>query len=126
MILDYLYYKLYHASLKSSLKDIPEFFAVIYLGGLLCVNLLILNAFLTKIHIGHFLFTNSKLGGGLCILIIVLLGFYYRKQKRETVLQRYASETNKQRIRGNVIVSIYILLSFVLIFVVAFWRVGVL
>jgi len=126
MILDYIYYKLYQASLKSSLKDIPEFLAIIYLGGLLCVNLLILNAFLAKINIGHFIFSNSKLAAGLCILIIVLLGFYYRKEKRETVLKRYISETNKQRIRGNVIVSIYVLLSFVLIFVVAFWRVGVL
>jgi hypothetical protein len=37
-MLNYLYYKLYQASLKSSLKDIPEFMTSISFGGLISVN----------------------------------------------------------------------------------------
>jgi hypothetical protein len=42
---NYLYYKLYQASLRSSLRDIPEFMASVSFGGLISANILVISAF---------------------------------------------------------------------------------
>ena len=69
---DYLYYKLYQASLKSSLRDIPEFLAPIFLGGLISANILVISAFLSKIGLVPFLFSNSNQGGIFAFILIVI------------------------------------------------------
>jgi hypothetical protein len=73
---DYLYYKLYQASLKSSLDDIPEFLAPIYLGGLISANILAISAFLAKIDVLPFLFSSKEQGGVFALITIILIMFY--------------------------------------------------
>ncbi len=121
---DYLYYKLYRASLKSSLKDVPHILKPVYFGGLISVNILVLYLFLVKINVVPFLFTYAKQGGIFTALMIILAILYYRKTKRTTLLNRYSKESERERKRGNAIVSIYVMISFLLIFAVAFFRPG--
>jgi len=121
---DYLYYKLYRTVLKSSLKDIPQYIASIYFGGLISANIMIINAFLAKIDIGHFLFTDPKQGAWFTLVLIVLAMLYFRKNKRTAILDKYSQERDKERKRGNAIVAVYVALSFLLIFAVAFFRRG--
>lgn len=123
-MLDYLYYKLYQSVLKSSLWDIPEYIAPVYLGGVININILVIFAFLVKIDIGLFPFPDKVEAGVLCVTLIILMMFIYRKKRSEDVLKRYQQETNKQRIRGNIIVAAYVGISFLLIFAVAFFRPG--
>jgi hypothetical protein len=40
------------------------------------------------------------------------------------VLEKYSHESNRQRIRGNAVVITYAILSFLLIFAVAFYKPG--
>jgi hypothetical protein len=121
---NYLYYKLFQAALKSSLKSIPNIAASAWFGGLIGINIMVINAFLAKIHIGHFLFTNPKLGGLLVAILIALPIMYYSKNKRESIIEKYSQESEKERKKGNAIVAAYVALSFLLIFAVPFFRPG--
>lgn len=121
---NYLYYKLYQAALMSSLKSIPNIAAAAWFGGLIGINIIIINAFLAKINIGHFLFKNAKLGGLIIALLIAIILLYYRKEKRELIIENYSQESDKERKNGNAIVAIYVGVSFLLIFAVAFFRPG--
>jgi len=121
---DYLYYKLYQASLKSSLQTIPEFLAPVFLGGLISANILVISAFLAKMDILPFLFSSKEQAGAFASAVIILTMFCYRKKRYKQVLKKYAQESDKERIRGNIVVAIYVVVSFLLIFAVAFFRPG--
>lgn len=123
-MLNYLYYKLYQVVLKGSLKDIPEFIAPVYLGGLIGINLIVINAFLAKMNLTPFLFTSPKQGSFLIVFLIIVTFIFFGKTKRETVIKRYEVETNARRVKGNAIVSVYVGISFLLIFAVAFFKPG--
>ena len=42
---NYLYYKLYEATLKGSLRDIPHLMTPVFLGGLIGLNVLVIYFF---------------------------------------------------------------------------------
>ena len=121
---DYLYYKLYQASIKSSIKDVPHLLAPIYMGGIIAVNIIVLSGFLAKIDIGYFLFSNSRIAAGLSVTIIVLVYLYYNKGKQSRILEKYSKETEARRKSGNAKVWIYVILSFLSIFAVALYKPG--
>ncbi len=124
-MLDYLYYKLYQAMLRSSTKDIAEYTAAIAMGGLFGVNIVIVSAFLSKLDISSFLYKDSATGGICTALIMVMLGvLYIRKKRYERVNEKYRDEPNAQRIKGNAIVALYVGISFIAIFAVAFFKPG--
>lgn len=114
----YLYYKLYRASLKSSLKDIPEFMTAISFGGLISINLLILNMLILKLNILSTLFISPKVGGIVAFTSMVLSMLYFNKKRIKSILDKYSKESNKQRIKGNIIIAFYVGVSFLLIFIV--------
>jgi len=121
---DYFYFKLYKATLKTSLYDIPRFAACVYLGGLIGTNLLLVYLFLVKIDILPYIFTDKNQGGILFFFIILLCVVVYNKKKHQLILDKYSKESNDKRIRGNVIVFTYIIISFLMIFAVAFYKSG--
>jgi hypothetical protein len=123
-MIDYLYYKLYQATLKGSLRDIPQFIAPVYFAGLISINILVVYVFFVKIDILPYIFRNAKQAGWLVGLLIVLSLLYFGKVKREAILQKYSNEDREKRIRGNIIVAIYVALSFLLIYVIALFRPG--
>jgi hypothetical protein len=71
VMFDYIYYKLYRAALKSSLRDIAHFAAQVWFGGLISANLFVINGFLNKTVALPFLFANPKQAGWLAALFIV-------------------------------------------------------
>lgn len=123
-MLNYLYYKLYKASLKSSLNDIPEFFAAVSFGSLIGNNLIVLNMLLSKLDLLPFLLRNKYLGGLFVIVIMMITFYYFKGIQLKKVLDKYANETEKNRIKGNILIAIYVAISFLSIFAVAFFRPG--
>jgi hypothetical protein len=121
---DYLYYKLYKATLKGSLRDIPQFVTPVFLAGLVSVNLLVINALLAKIDVMPFLSSNRMRAVALTIVLSVLAFVYFKGERSNRLLKKYAAESKSQRIRGNVIVSIYVAVSVLSIFAVGFFRPG--
>ncbi|HET9745822.1 MAG TPA: hypothetical protein VFP97_08920 [Chitinophagaceae bacterium] len=123
-MLNYVYYKLYQAALKSSIKEISHIAAACWLGGLICLNVIVINALLTKTISFHWFFKNYKTAGWVALIVIMLLILFFTKEKRSAIIEKYSKESNTQRIRGNIIISIYIALSIILIYVVAFYKPG--
>lgn len=121
-MLNYLYYKLYQFALRSQLWDISEFAAPVFIGGLISVNILVLNGFLANIHVLPFLFSKGKPVSAFVIMLIIFSMIYFRKKRRVAILEKYAQESNKARIRGNIIVGIYVAISFLSIYAVAFFK----
>ena len=123
-MIHYLYYKLYRASLKSSFRDIPHVFTAALLGGLVSVNLIVVNGLLAKVASLPFLFSRPAQGGWLTAVLVGLVLFYYSKSRRELVFEKYSQENESDRKKGNAIVAIYVTLSFLLIFAIAFYKPG--
>ncbi len=121
---EYLYYKLYQAALKSSLKDIPHIAAACWLSCLLSLNIFLINAILAKTISLHWFFKDYRTGGWFALILIILLILFFTKERRSAIIEKYSKEGNTQRIRGNVIVSVYVALSLILTFVVAFYKPG--
>jgi hypothetical protein len=121
---DYLYYKLYRAALKSSLSDIPEFIAPVWLAGLISVNVIVSYLYLVKIDVLSNIVTNPKQCGAFCFVMVCVFGITYRKKKRKRVIEKYSIERDNDRKKGNVIVFAYVIISFLLIFAVAFFKPG--
>jgi hypothetical protein len=56
---------------------------------------------------------------------MVIFAFYYlAKGRYKRIIEKYTDEPNAQRIRGNVIVALYVSISFIAIFAVAFFKPG--
>lgn len=123
-MINYIYYKLYQASLKASLNDIPAFLACIFLGGLVTANVLVICAFLTKIDLLPFLFSGSRQASIFSVCWIIIFTFIYRKKRYMKIIKKYSKEDEKQRIRGNIAVAVYEAISFLSIFAVAFFKPG--
>lgn len=123
-MLNYLYYKLYGAALKSSLRDIPSFMAAVSFGGLISANVLVISAFLAKLDIMPFIFSSKEEASVFAFIIIIFIMFYFREKRFKSIIRKYSQESNKERIRGNIIVAVYVALSFLLIFAVAFYKPG--
>jgi magnesium-transporting ATPase (P-type) len=123
--MDYLYYKLYKASKRSSLSEISEFLACVFLGGLFSVNILVLNAWLAKLDVIPFIFPNAKLGGMFALfLILVVCIIYLRRNRYKIILRKYSNESDREKLLGNIFMWIYVLFSFLAIFIIAFYKPG--
>ena len=124
-IFDYLYYKVYRANLIGSAKDIAEFVAPLYISALIFINFSVLGLFLRKINLLPFFFQNKKqvIGFMIFLFAINLFLFLYKKRYKKIIL-KYEQESEKDRKRGNLLVWLYIIISFLLIFIVSFYKSG--
>ncbi|MFM9911625.1 MAG: hypothetical protein ACKVOW_20055 [Chitinophagaceae bacterium] len=121
---EYLYYKLYQAASKSSLKDIPHIAVACWLATLLSLNFFLINAILAKTTSFPWFFKNYRTGGWFCFIVIILLVLYFSQKRRLAIIEKYSKEINTKRIKGNIVVTVYVLLSLILTFVAAFYRPG--
>jgi phosphatidylglycerophosphate synthase len=123
--LDYLYYKIYRANLIGSAKDIAEFAAMIYVSGLLFANIFVIGAFLKKQNILPFFFTGKRQIIIFMACLFVLNYFLFLHKKRyKKIIERYEQENELRRKRGNLIVWLYVIITFLTIFAVAFYKPG--
>ncbi|MHB9053385.1 MAG: hypothetical protein ACYC5F_05280 [Thermoleophilia bacterium] len=120
-VFDYLYYKFYRAGLRSSLKEMPAFVAAVTFGGVIGVNIIVACELIVKLKIGPYILPSGKYWGGVINgAIIVLAGIYYTKARQQKIIDKYSQETERQRKRGNLLVKIYVAVSFLSIYAVAF------
>ena len=124
MAIDYVYYKFFQAALRSSVKDIPHIAACAWLGGIVAANVFVVVGFLAKVTRTPLVFSSPQQGGWMAAILIGIALAYYGKDRRDRLFEKYSEETSRQRIRGNVIISVYVGLSFLLIFAVSFYKPG--
>ncbi|MHB8859825.1 MAG: hypothetical protein ACYC6Z_10160 [Thermoleophilia bacterium] len=128
-LFDYLYYKFYRAGLRSSLKEMPAFVAAVTFGGVIGLNIIVgviglniivVSLLIARLKIAPLIFPNKYWGGVLNIAIAILASIYYSGERRQKVIDKYSKETEKLRKRGNLLVKIYVVVSFLSIYAVAF------
>ena len=79
-----------------------------------------------KLNLLPYLVTDTKQGGWLVVIGIILAFAYFRESKRLAILKKYSGESRKERIKGNTIVAIYVGLSFLSIFALGLFKPGIL
>jgi hypothetical protein len=123
---DYLYYKLYRATLVGSLRDIAPFAAMVYFSGLLFLNLLVISIFLRKVGLMPSLFTGKRQVVIFMVCFIVVNYFLFLHTGRfRKIITKYETESESRRKKGNLVVWLYVIISILLMFAVAFYKPGV-
>ena len=125
-MLHYLFYRLYRAYLTNSgYSQIPDFSASMHLVLLISLNVLTLNLFLVKLKLTSYsLLSINKFMPFLLAFCLISFIYFANKKRQKKIIEKYSTENNTDRIRGSIIVGIYVALSFLLIFAVAFFRHG--
>lgn len=114
--LDYIYYKIYRSLQKTAYADTAAFTAAVFFSGLITANLLILNDFLKNLNIAEIIW-NPVIAIVFSIIMMILSLIYFVFNKRHVkIISKYSSETEKQRKRGNLMMWIYVITSFLIIF----------
>lgn len=125
--LDYLFYKVYRATLKGAMNDVAEFAATVYVAGLLFMNILALGAFLKKTKLLPIFFQGTgEVVWFILILIATSFLYFFSTKRYKTIVAEFESENEKQRKKGNIIIWIYLIVSIALVFAVALYKSGVL
>ncbi|MDR2009710.1 MAG: hypothetical protein LBQ22_04435 [Bacteroidales bacterium] len=108
--IDYLWYKTYKSKLYNRDQS---------MGFVLGANLY---------TIGFLIFGMDAFSFGSAILIVILSWLltrpYRRYKKQVKVIRKYYNESEKSRIRGNIIVAVYFILSFAAPFIIAWIKNG--
>ena len=126
-LINYLYYKIYKANLKGSLNDIAPTAAMLHTCLVISLNLFVLVCFLRKVGLLPFFFRKQQDVIVSLVSLFVAGYFYFLHRKRYTVIiENYENENESERKRGNRIIWIYIILSFLMLFEVAFYKPGIL
>ena len=123
-MINYLYYKLYRSYSKKNLGSTPEFLSAGVLTCLLFINLLVVNAFLAKFNFIPFLISSSVQGGIYIMILLLIILFIFRTNRRDAIIKKYSQESQTESARGNILVIVYVILTILMIFVVAFFRPG--
>ncbi len=107
------------------MNDIAEFAAAINFGLLIAINFFVVFGFLAKLNVIPFFYSNKYQAGFAVIACIILSIMYFLLNKRyKTIFEIYSQESKKDKLRGNIIVVSYVIVSFLSIFAVAFFRSG--
>jgi len=117
-MIKYLYYKIYKMILKTPNKDITEFVSAVYFSGLIWMNSIVINGFLAKNKLMPF-YSFDGIQLYIYYGILITLVYFYFKSRRLKIIEKYSNESNNKRIFGNLLVCLYMLISFTLIFVIA-------
>jgi uncharacterized membrane protein YidH (DUF202 family) len=122
-MIDYLYYKLYAYTLKTGYASIVHFAAPGYVALLFTFNIGQINLFMTKLDLVPFIFINKSYALVIYIIITCLSILYYRLNYTR-IIKKYSEETKIRKRRGSIIVLFYVLVTFALIFIIAFYKPG--
>jgi hypothetical protein len=102
--IDYLWYKIYKALYIISGKKDPindaGFMAILFILNFLSTIWLVCG----NISENFIIWT--------CILVTIIVLPYFFNKKKLKILKKYRCESEKSRITGNIIVTIYVILSF--------------
>nr|WP_067060849.1 hypothetical protein [Mucilaginibacter sp. L294] len=118
-MLNYLYYKLYKAAGQTSSWSIAGFSASLLSCFLIGINLVTISLFLSKTYNAPFLASGNYIKALVAIASALIFVFYYDKKRQKTILAKYAKESNKRRVFGNIALAFYFLLSYLVLLMAA-------
>ena|SRR5690606_26414030 len=122
-MLHYLYYKFYRAAERSSLADIAAFAAAVWLAISICMNVLAIQVLLAKLDLWKVIFFK-EIGWVMLTCIGISVVYFFYKKRYLKILNHYTCESEESRKRGNLLMWIYVIVTFLLVFPVAFFKPG--
>ena len=101
---DYYYYKIYTVWQYLNFGDYRHFavIGILYIANINTLYSLIMNEFLSSIG-----FLMSM------VVVIILLGIFYRSKREARILAKYRKESEQSRWIGNLAVTAYIIITVV-------------
>ncbi|RXQ96060.1 hypothetical protein EO244_04250 [Ancylomarina salipaludis] len=123
--MDYLFYKFYRLSQRSSIPEVAGLLAEIFLTICLSFNFLAIVALLKKTDvINYFPSKNDFIFIAIGIFLLICL-LHFLKFRYKRIIEKYKNEDSRSRVRGNLIVTLYVIFSFVFLLGIAFYKPGV-
>lgn len=115
----YLYYKLWQTFKRIPTNDMPATNAMFFIS--MCH---LANIFVIQIILDHNSFVNMKFGSKNEIysytvplgLFVIGLDYLFLYRNREKLYKKYKDESKRQKLIGNILLILYILVSFGLVF----------
>jgi len=115
----YLYYKLWQTFKKIPTNDMPATNAMIFLCMCHAANFITIHLILATYSIIPLNF-NSKIEiysfSILLFSVITLLDYLFLYRNREKLYEKYKDESKRQKLTGNILLILYIVVSFALVF----------
>ena len=115
----YLYYKLWQLFTKVKTNDMPAtnsifFLSMCHIANILVIHLLLDKLSITKIDLeskSEVYYFTIPLG-----ILVMILNYIYLYKSREKIYEKYKGENERQKIIGNILIVLYIIVSFTLVF----------
>jgi hypothetical protein len=114
----YLFYELYQVAKKSSLKDIPIFYAVIIFSSLIGINLMTIIIFFEKVNFLPRVFAKNYYGGIFMAIILTISMLFFNKKRVKIIQNEFSVESVSNSKKGFMVIIIYIIISFLLLFLI--------
>jgi hypothetical protein len=98
----------------------PRFYTSFLLSILIGVNIFFISFILDYFDILVFILHKDyrQITRYYILIIFIVSYFYFDKQRTNLIIKKYCKEIEKNRIRGTIYVWIYVILSFILMFIV--------
>ena len=123
VVFDYFFLKLYNRIIKSDI-GFPRFYASVLLGGIININIILINTLLSKLDTLPYLFNKTKII--LCLIIIAIIIFFrYNKNRIETINLRFIDDyfSSKKKVL-NIIFILYLMLTIIASLILPLWKPG--
>ena len=124
MIFDYFFFKFYNWILKTSIPEYPGFMASCFLGGIIMINMIMLNVLLAKLDILPFMYNEIIYIIGLTVTVAIVF-LIYNKSRIEVIKSKFAEDEFKPKKRTfNIIFVLFLVLTILAIFIVPSYKPG--
>ncbi|MGQ1910793.1 hypothetical protein ACT3CE_13515 [Marinifilum sp. RC60d5] len=120
--MDYIFYKLYRVSQRSSIPEIAGLLAELIFTICLSFNVLSFIVLLNKMSIIEYYPSKSSfilISVGIFIITSML---FFINSRYKHIVEKYKIESDMARSIGNLFVGVYVVLSFAFLLVIAFYR----
>ena len=122
-MINYLFYRIYEYWKNTGYKDIVDLVTPLFAGFLISLNILVINAFLSKLRIIPFLLGHRYILLG-TLFVITLSAFLHYRNNKGRILTEFLNEPKPKARRKSRLVTAYVLLSFASLVAVSLFRRG--
>jgi hypothetical protein len=123
-VLYYLYYRLFEMHSRGEEISLGAFLSVITTSFMFWLNIFTLAGFLNKINVLPIFFNKDSWIIFMIVLFVVDYFFFMHKKKFEEIILMFKNESKREKIKGGLLVLLYILLSVAAFVIMVLYKPG--
>lgn len=115
----YLYYKVWQNFKKTPTNDMPATNAMFFIAICQFANIFIIHLLLSVNSLASMKFGSRREIYAFTVpmsLIVFIFDYLYLYRNRDKIYEKYKDESNKHKLIGNLLLALYIIISFALVF----------